>query len=453
VKSLPMKVKTKVNLQKASLQGPLVGDLQGVASSWTLSSLNGDLTITENALKAQCKKAQLALPAAYETLGLAQSQTGDLDLDLKLETTKKQMTLVGRFGDSLDAKLRWQDQELQQGQILIQPQAQTYSQWPTRERGVEIRGPAFHAQWQAPLIRGAGGDQRLQLERLVLPEIAQRTSLSEHVTLSEPLSILIESATVGGLSFGKVALQIKPQASVWEIPYLRIDRPNFTLRASGIWDKKQDLSRMKGKVSSPAFGRLLEDWGQPTDLKEGQLSGSFECHWPGNPMTFSWYHLFGQGQLLINNGRLTGVEPGFARLLGLFSLENIFRRLRFDFRDLFKKGFIFDTATLALSFKGSEVDIRRARVQGPSADIHFSGKTDTQRKTLGLYVMVSPKGIAQVPVAAAMVVNPALGAGVWFIDKLVGSPLSKGQGIYYRVSGTWKEPRVEQVPAFALPED
>ncbi len=105
--------------------------------------------------------------------------------------------------------------------------------------------------------------------------------------------------------------------------------------------------------------------------------------------------------------------------MGLLSLENLLtRRLQLDFSDVFKKGFVFDKLEANMIFKSGIVETDNLFIDGPAAKIKISGIANLSNKEIDLQMLVTPKVGNTLPIAASLATgNPAIGVGVWVVDK------------------------------------
>jgi uncharacterized protein YhdP len=274
--------------------------------------------------------------------------------------------------------------------------------------------------------------------------------------VKQPIYFTSQSTWLGSYFFGKVSFQANPEAEGWKVINFTIERPNFSLNAEGFWSIARDSSTLSGTMTSSHIGNLLSDWKTGgASLKEGRMQAVFSVQWPGNPMHFSWTKLSGKLNVDISNGRLLGIDVGFGRLLGLLSTDNLKRRLQLDFRDVFKKGFVFDQAEAKLQLRNETWFLKWAKVKAPTADLVLQGSTNIKTEELSLFIRANPKSavIGGIPVAAAIAGGPALGAGLWVFDKVfMGSRSRKSAGIFYEISGTWNKPVVKKVSSIEMVE-
>lgn len=182
----------------------------------------------------------------------------------------------------------------------------------------------------------------------------------------------------------------------------------------------------------------------------GQLSGGdgsarFVASWSGSPAGFSLATLEGQLSLDVRDGQLLEVEPGAGRVLGLLSIAQLPRRLTLDFRDFFSKGFAFDRAHGSVQFAGGVARSEGLDIDGPAASIDISGATNLRTQTFNQTIEVQPKAgnlLTAVGAIAGGPVGAAIGAAA---NAVLQKPLGEMASRTYRVTGPWKDPKVDVI--------
>ena len=118
---------------------------------------------------------------------------------------------------------------------------------------------------------------------------------------------------------------------------------------------------------------------------KGSLTGSVS--WPGSPLSPDTAKMSGQIKVAIDAGQVLNASPGAARLLGVFSMQSLQRRLLLDFRDLFEEGFVFDNVTGDLKLGAGVATTNNLRMRGPAAVVLMEGEADIERETQNLRVV------------------------------------------------------------------
>jgi uncharacterized protein YhdP len=171
--------------------------------------------------------------------------------------------------------------------------------------------------------------------------------------------------------------------------------------------------------------------------------------WPKAPYQFSLGSVSGKAVLNLKDGAISSVEPGGAgRLVGLFNLGEISRRLSLDFTDFFGKGYSFEKITGDLEFSNANLITQNLEIKGPSADLLIQGRTGLEVQDYDQVVTVTPHVSGGLPWIGLAVGGPLGAVGVMVgerIAKSIGVDINKVTEVKYKVKGSWKEPVIEPI--------
>ncbi len=458
--SFPIAVKGTILVDNMSLNNP----------DWAVSVSHGHgkISFTETGVESALDRVSLKVPAVWPVDWPSQ---GPLRFALSWDDSDH-VFFAGRFADAWDAKTTWRDGALINGEVLLNLKGKERSHWPVspQDKTVLIVSKSFEARVQTDNWASFKKTDPIELRLTFLKCDLNAALYSESSDLSsvevskvkalptllrKAIILSSQSTWIRSYFVGKIDIQASPEAEGWRITHLSAERPNFRLNATGFWSMRDDKSTLSGTMESAHIGNLLNDWeAGGTNLKEGRMETTFSVQWPGDPANLSKENLFGEASVNIRNGRLLGVDVGLGRLLGLLSVDNLKRRLQLDFRDVFKKGFVFDRAEAKLSLDKETWFLKWASIKAPMADLVLKGSTNMKTQALSLFIKATPKSATSgVPVAAAIAGGPALGAGLWVFDKvLMGAQHRKSAGIFYEVTGTWDKPVVSKVSSLDMVE-
>jgi uncharacterized protein YhdP len=153
----------------------------------------------------------------------------------------------------------------------------------------------------------------------------------------------------------------------------------------------------------------------------------------------------GQIKVAIDAGQVLNASPGAARLLGVFSMQSLQRRLLLDFRDLFEEGFVFDNVTGDLKLGAGLATTNNLRMRGAAAVVLMEGEADIERETQDLRVFVVPEINAGTASLAYAFINPAIGLGTFLAQYFLSKPIAEASTREFHVTGPWDDPKVERV--------
>jgi uncharacterized protein YhdP len=198
------------------------------------------------------------------------------------------------------------------------------------------------------------------------------------------------------------------------------------------------------KLEIGDVGKYLERMGYPGTVRRGTAQLEGDLSWVGSPQSLDYATLSGNLLLNAEKGQFLKAEPGAAKLIGILSLQSL---ITLDFRELFGRGFAFDTISTRAKITNGVLSTKEFHMQGPSAEVTMSGEVDLNRETQNLHVLVKPSVGNSISSIVAVVVNPIWGLGAFILDKVLKNPLGQVLTFEYRVTGTWNKPEVTPIKA------
>ena len=266
-----------------------------------------------------------------------------------------------------------------------------------------------------------------------------------------PLPIVegnIEQLQIDQRVLGLLKLALRPSVAGWELDNLQIIHPHFQWLANGLWQLATlpHYTHLQAKVRSDDLGELLQAFGyEPPPLRGGETELSGEGYWEGSPLDFSVKKLRGKLHLAMTEGQIVDFEPGLGRVLGLFDLQTLPRRLILDFSDVFSQGFGFSKIIGDFNFSKGFADTQNLQLIAPAAKIEIQGRTDLTARQYDQTVTVIPHVSNTIPVAGALVGGLGVGAAVLIVQKLLQSEIEQAINYQYHITGAWEKPVITPV--------
>ncbi|MFQ5642114.1 MAG: YhdP family protein [Thiogranum sp.] len=242
---------------------------------------------------------------------------------------------------------------------------------------------------------------------------------------------------------GSIRVVAKRSQQGIEFETLDMDSKAVVLRGNGAWLERdgQQTSRFNAAIEGGELGELAVLLNTGRTVEGGKLDGRVQLNWPGSPVDFSLKTLEAEFDLRAKDGRLVSVDEGGAgKLLSLFSLNTLQRRLTLDFSDVFKEGFTFDKMEGHFVVMDGDAFTNDFTIKGSSATIDVAGRTGLVARDYDQLVTVTPQVSSTLPIAGAIAGGPAVGAAVFLADKLVGDKFNRMTRIQYQVTGSWEDP-------------
>ena len=308
----------------------------------------------------------------------------------------------------------------------------------------------------------AAGRVFARLSRLSLPkgEAERVESLLDEQPASVPaLDIVVDDFELRGKRLGRLEIEAanrstggRDAAREWRLSKFNLVTPEAQLAATGTWGA--GASAVAGAPSRASMdftlvlvdsGALLERFGMVKVVRGGKGSLAGNVSWPGSPLSPDTAKMTGQIKVAIDAGQFLRVRPGAARLLGVFSLQSLPRRLLLDFRDLFEEGFVFDNVTGDVQIGNGIATTNNLRMRGAAAAVLMEGEADIQHETQNLRVVVVPEINAGTASLAYAIINPAIGLGTFLAQYFLRKPIAEASTREFRITGPWDDPKVDRV--------
>lgn len=262
-----------------------------------------------------------------------------------------------------------------------------------------------------------------------------------------PLKLDVDDLRFGDAILGSAQLRTQQMAAGMRVQQLALRSPGQKIDAQGDWLGRGAAARtrMSADIDSQNLGDLLDGLGFKGRVGGGKGKVKFDAGWSGSPASFSLSKMEGSLHVAARDGQLLEVEPGAGRVLGLFSLTQLPRRMMLDFRDFFSKGFAFNHIDGNVRFGAGVARSDDMVIDGPAAQIKISGNTDLRAQRFDQTIEVLPKSGNVLTVVGAVAAGPlgaAIGAAA---NAVLKKPLGELGAKTYRVTGPWKDPKVEVI--------
>lgn len=252
--------------------------------------------------------------------------------------------------------------------------------------------------------------------------------------------------------FNNVSLKTKPSTKGLTIDSLQGKGKDLQISANGTWEADGgDIqnTNLTIALATQNMQNSLAGLGFDSAVTGGEGSVNANFVWPKAPYQFSLAAVTGTANLRFKDGAISSVEPGGAgRLVGLFNLREITRRLSLDFTDFFSKGYSFEKIRGDLQFKDANLTTNNLRIKGSSADLLIQGRTGITAQDYDQVVTVTPHVSGGLPWIGLAVGGPLGAVGVIVgekIAKTIGVDVNKVTEVKYSMKGSWQEPIIEPI--------
>lgn len=361
-------------------------------------------------------------------------------------------------GSSLVDSVRWVDVSIDKLNVFHQQVSGVSlkaTQLDNHEWAVQIQQKDLTAnvRYQPSTHTLSGQVERLHVDNALN---ASKQGLKETDQLSPVdipnLHLTIQHLIYGDVDVGQVAVKSKSSKTELDIESGQVSTSSYDLAFQGRWLKGNGVNRtdVKADLTIHHLAEGLERWHLKPAVEANSGSVSFNGGWSGGFSDFSLAKVSGQVQFLLKGGRIkdlgsaTEGKIGFGKVLSIFSLQTIPRRLKLDFSDLSQNGYSFDQFKGDFNVKNGVMNTQNSTMDGPVAYVSMKGDVDLLKRLFSLQVNVTPYVMASLPVVATIVGGPVAGIATWAASKIINQGMYKVTAYSYKVTGPWSDPVVEQ---------
>ena len=324
--------------------------------------------------------------------------------------------------------------------------------WDLRLSGRSVSGAG---SWTAQ----RGGQLQVELDHLRVPALPMRVAEGAGDRDSTPpdpalwpdqwpfAALRINRLYYQDAELGRVVLDAEPVDGGYRLRGLSLEGGHFTLEADGAWDADQQRgeTRLSYRLRSDNLGNTAAAFGRSGVIRGGNGRASGDLRWTGVPWDYGLDLLEGDLRATLRDGRLLQVEPGAGRLLGLFSVALLPRRLMMNFSDVVDEGFEFDVIRADLHLDRGVVEPRQLMMRGPAAQVEVSGRLDLLQGKYDQTVLVAPRTSGTLPLIGGLLGGPPVAAALLVTQQVFRDTLDRAVGMQYRVTGPFNEPNIERI--------
>jgi uncharacterized protein YhdP len=210
---------------------------------------------------------------------------------------------------------------------------------------------------------------------------------------------------------------------------------------------------LEGRVTSRNVSDLLNSFNVDVhNFIASKGEANFNLSWHDMPFVPSLSTMngfmtieLGQGRI-VDLGQASGAKMDVGRMLSIFSLQTIPRRVSFDFSDIFQKGYSFDSMQGDFNFRDGNAFTSNSRIEGTVANVVMNGRIGFKDKDYDLALSIMPHVTSSIPVAATLItLNPLVGVAAWAVNKVTSPIISKATSYTYAINGPWNNPNWETI--------
>ena len=322
---------------------------------------------------------------------------------------------------------------------------------------VDVDGPDATGQLLIPESLSGSVPLRAAMDRLVLEKTTPASDATmEKDAPTDPravpaLDVHITDLHMDGRLIGALDLTASRAPTGLTFDQLRISGTSVQAEGRGEWvvASQGPRSSLTATITSSDVSATLAalDYTPFLEAQVGEIRA--QLSWPGGFNDNILEHASGTISVRAENGQIVNLQPGAGRMLGLFSVAALPRRLALDFSDLTDKGLAFDSIHGDFDLRNGNAYTSNLLLRGPAAEIGIAGRTGFGARDYDQTAVVTGNLGASLPVAGALAGGPAVGAALLLFSQVFKEPLKGMTRGYYRITGPWDNPTVERVDASA----
>lgn len=341
-------------------------------------------------------------------------------------------------------KLKFGSQTLTQLRLQATP---SQNNWNVYVNSSEVVG-----QITVPVNFNRQGMITAQLQKINMRSTSDSTQSNFLIDVKSlpGISLIANDVKFDDMLLGKIIFKATPSNNGLKIQNLQITSTQLDLRATGDWTQNGNTSmtHLLGSASTQNTSALLNGFG--LDVRNfissnGKLN--YDLTWRDAAFAPTLASMNGNASLSLGQGRIVdigdqgGVKMDIGRMLSIFSLQTIPRRLTLDFSDVFEKGYSFDSVRGDFTVQNGDVYTKNMRIDGPVAQVGINGRIGLKNKDYDFILDVTAHVTSSIPVAVTLLTNPLIGLGALAINTVIGSKVSSVTTNYYAVTGPWNNPK------------
>jgi len=247
---------------------------------------------------------------------------------------------------------------------------------------------------------------------------------------------------VASYQLDKVSASLVGEGDKLTISELVVDKGDHILRTKGQW--QGGFTQFNGELKSDDIGALFDEFDITTAIKDSKADINYNLAWQGAPYNFDIPSLGGEVKWDLGEGHIAEISDGGARVFSLLSLDSLVRKLKLDFRDVFSKGFFYNSLKGSMQLDKGIAYTKDTKMDGVPADLTINGYANLNTLEIDYDLAVAPQVTSSIPVIVAWMVNPVTGLAALALDKVIHSARVISE-INFKVTGKMNDPVVQEL--------
>jgi uncharacterized protein YhdP len=271
------------------------------------------------------------------------------------------------------------------------------------------------------------------------------------------LTLNIDDLWLQGYKVGKVNVDLERRDNRLEWKNVTFSSGQNRVDMNGWWEltKERSHSNLTMKVQGENNSDLMERFGITSGIQQAPFEIDAQLDWDGAPWAMKTQSLQGEVSSEFGKGVITEVS-GAARLLGLFSLDSIIRKMQLDFTDVFDKGMAFNSITGTGKIQDGVFITNDIVMDALAGEMQIRGIADMNTRLVDAEVKFTPDITSGIPMLTAFAVAPQTALYVLAISTVISPVVEVFTQVNYEVKGPLDSPTVKEISRskgeYKLPE-
>ena len=263
------------------------------------------------------------------------------------------------------------------------------------------------------------------------------------------IDLTLQDAWLQGYRLGKVTGKLRREGTMLELQNLLIDSGTTSLSLDGHWmlDHDQNETHIAFDIEGDNSSDLMGRFGVSGGIQGAKFSSYASIQWQGAPWAMHRETLTGEMKSETGKGVISDVG-GAGRLLGLFSLDSIVRKMQLDFSGVFDDGLAFNYIRGSGRIENGQFESDDIKMQALAGDMYITGSANLVNETVDAKVKFLPDFTSGIPVLTAFAVAPQTAIFVFAISTALSPVLDVFTQINYAVTGPIDSPTVTEKSRF-----
>ncbi|EGU41695.1 hypothetical protein VII00023_16971 [Vibrio ichthyoenteri ATCC 700023] len=260
------------------------------------------------------------------------------------------------------------------------------------------------------------------------------------------ITIAIDDLWVQGYKLGTAHLDLQRQGNRLEWKKLSLESGSSKVAMTGSWllDGEQSHTQFDISVSGDNNSEVMERFGISSGIQKAPYDISAKLEWDGAPWSMKVNSLSGDVKSKLGKGIISDVS-GAAKLLGLFSLDSIIRKMQLDFSDVFDDGMAFNSITGSGDIKNGIFLTNNIKMDAIAGEMTIKGLANLNNRTVDAEVNFVPDITSGIPVLTAFAVTPQTALYVLAITTVIAPVVEVFTQVDYEVKGPLDAPVVNEL--------